>query len=333
MKDSPAISHEPIFRIAIHAVAFSRDHNMRILNTMAAHAIPLVPRSLIRRISRRYIAGETLDEAHTRIHALHTAGFLTTIDVLGETASTADEAESMARSYLQLIEALGTGNETTELSIKLTAVGLLLDDAACMSRVSRILRAAASKGIRACIDMEDIHCTQRTLDAFATLEASGFPVGIALQAYLKRTSDDIIALQARKSRMRICKGIYAEAAAHLVDGASSDRAAINPHFVRHVSNAIQAGSFVGIATHDAHLIDALTGWLQREQIARSRFEFQMLLGVCESQRDALLAQGFNVRVYVPYGRDWYGYSTRRIKENPRIAGYILAAMISGERAR
>jgi proline dehydrogenase len=133
--------------------------------------------------------------------------------------------------------------------------------------------------------------------------------------------------------MRICKGIYAEAKAHLVEGASTDRAAINAHFVRHVSTAIQAGSFVGIATHDAQLIDALTRWLQREQIDKARFEFQMLLGVCEPLRDALLGQGFNVRVYVPYGRDWYGYSTRRIKENPRIAGYVLAAMIRRERTR
>ena len=112
-----------------------------------------------------------------------------------------------------------------------------------------------------------------------------------------------------------------------------DRVAINSHFVRHVSTAIQAGSFVGIATHDAQLIDALTHWLQREQIDRSQFEFQMLLGVCESLRDALLAQGFNVRVYVPYGHDWYGYSTRRIKENPRIAGYILSAMIRRDQTR
>ena len=306
---------------------------MRIFNTMAAHAIPLVPRSLIRKISRRYIAGETLSDARVRIHALHAAGFRTTVDVLGETASTSDQAESMTRDYLDLVQALGLQNEPAELSIKLTALGLHLDEDACMARVALILRAAAAQGISACIDMEDISCTQKTLDAFLKLEADAYPIGIALQAYLTRTNDDIVPLKARKSRMRICKGIYAEANEHLVAGASRDRTAINAHFVRHVSSAIQAGSFVGIATHDAQLINSLTNWLQREQVDRSRFEFQMLLGVCEPLRDALLAQGFNVRVYVPYGHDWYGYSTRRIKENPRIAGYILSAMIRRDRTR
>ncbi|SDR34514.1 L-proline dehydrogenase [Paraburkholderia fungorum] len=306
---------------------------MRILNTMAVHAIPLVPRSLIRKISRRYIAGETLCDVRERMHVLHAAGLRTTIDVLGETASSTAQAESMTRSYLDLVETLGSHNERTELSIKLTALGLHLDEKACMARVSAILRAATSHGITACIDMEDLGCTQKTLDAFSMLEADAYPVGIALQAYLTRTYDDIVSLQTRKSRMRICKGIYAEAKEHLVDGASADRSAINAHFVRHVSTAIQAGSFVGIATHDAQLIDTLIGWLQHERIDRSRFEFQMLLGVCEPLRDELLAQGFNVRVYVPYGHDWYGYSTRRIKENPRIAGYILAAMMRSDRPR
>ncbi|KAG8150109.1 L-proline dehydrogenase [Burkholderia catarinensis] len=306
---------------------------MRIFNTMAARAIPLVPRSLIRKISRRYIAGETLSDACTRIQALHAAGFRTTVDVLGETASSTGQAESMTRDYLDLVQTLGAKNEPAELSIKLTALGLHLDEDACIARISTILRAAAARGISSCIDMEDVSCTQKTLDAFRKLEADGYAVGIALQAYLTRTNNDIVPLQARKSRMRICKGIYAEGSEHLVDGASTDRAAINAHFVRHVSSAILAGSFVGIATHDAQLIDTLTNWLQRERIDMSRFEFQMLLGVCEPVRDALLAQGFNVRVYVPYGHDWYGYSTRRIKENPRIAGYILAAMIRNDRAR
>jgi proline dehydrogenase len=166
------------------------------------------PRSLIRKISRRYIAGETLREARTRIHALHAAGFRTTVDVLGETASSSDQAESMARDYLNLVQALGAENEPAELSIKLTALGLHLDEDACMSRVSMSLRAAASHGISACIDMEDISCTQKTLDAFLRLEADGYPVGIALQAYLKRTSGDIVPLQARKSRMRTSFGTY-----------------------------------------------------------------------------------------------------------------------------
>lgn len=306
---------------------------MRILNTMAARAIPLVPRSLIRKISRRYIAGETLCEARTRIRALHAAGLRTTVDVLGETASSSGQAESMARDYLALVEALGAESEPAELSIKLTALGLHLDEDACMARVATILQAAASHGVGANIDMEDLSCTQKTLDAFQRFEADGYRVGIALQAYLKRTGEDIVPLQARRSRLRICKGIYAEANEHLVDGASRDRTTINAHFIRYVSGAIRAGSFVGIATHDASLIDALTHWLQSERIERSRFEFQMLLGVCEPQRDALLAQGFNVRVYVPYGGDWYGYCTRRIRENPRIAGYILAAMLRSARAR
>jgi proline dehydrogenase len=326
------MSFESTYCIQIRTTAFSRDHNMRIFNTMAAHAIPIVPRSLIRKISRRYIAGETLCDVRTRIQALHAAGFRTTVDVLGETASSSDQADSMTREYLDLVQELGSKNEPTELSIKLTALGIHLDEGACMARVLAILRAAASHGINACIDMEDLSCTQKTLDTFLKLEDKGFPVGIALQAYLRRTHSDIVPFQTRKSRMRICKGIYAEAGEHLVDGASKDRAAINAHFVRHVSSSIQAGSFVGIATHDAQLIDALTKWLRRERIDTSRFEFQMLLGVCEPLRDALLAQGFNVRIYVPYGRDWYGYCTRRIKENPRIAGYILAAMICGDRA-
>jgi proline dehydrogenase len=306
---------------------------MRIFNTMAICAIPLIPRPIIHKISRRYIAGATLSDARTRVDALHAAGFRTTVDVLGEAASSSDQAESMARDYLNLVQAFGAEDEPTELSIKLTALGLHLDEDACMARVLMILREAASNGISACIDMEDISCTQKTLDAFAKLEADGYSIGIALQAYLLRTSGDIVPLLARKSRLRICKGIYAEPNEHLINGASKDRAAINAHFVRHVSRAIEAGSFVGIATHDAQLISTITDWLRREQVDRSRFEFQMLLGVCEPLRDNLRKQGFNVRVYVPYGHDWYGYCTRRFNENPRIAGYVLKSMLRSRRAR
>ncbi|GAB7534815.1 proline dehydrogenase family protein [Burkholderia sp. 3C] len=299
---------------------------MRIFNTMAARAIPFVPHWLIRKISRRYIAGDTLHDAVPRIRALDAAGFDTTIDVLGETASTAAQADAMTRDYLDLIAALGADGLHAELSIKLTALGLLLDAPGCVARVERVLHAAARYGLQACIDMEDVSCTQRTLDLFASLEAAGHPVGIAVQAYLRRTRDDLPALTARRSRMRICKGIYAEAASHLVEGAAHDRRAINGPFFEYVVAAIEAGAFVGIATHDVQLIERLVAWIERERIDASRFEFQMLLGVCEPLRDRLRERGFRVRVYVPYGIDWYGYSVRRIKENPRIAGYVVAAL-------
>ncbi|TDV09227.1 proline dehydrogenase family protein [Paraburkholderia caballeronis] len=165
----------------------------------------------------------------------------------------------------------------------------------------------------------------KTLDLFAEAETSKADAGVALQAYLTRTYDDIASLRHRRSRVRICKGIDAEESVHLVDGASTDRSAINGHFVRHVSSALQAGSFVGMATHDEALIDSLITLIRREQIEPDRFEFQMLPGVCEPLRERLRSMGFPVRVYVPYGRDWYGDSTRRIRENPRIAGYVIRA--------
>ncbi|MBN3786595.1 L-proline dehydrogenase [Burkholderia sp. Ac-20353] len=302
---------------------------MRILNAMAARAIPFIPRSLIRKISCRYIAGATLADALNRVRSLHAAGYLTTLDVLGETASSPAEVEAVTREYLALIDALHVDGVRTELSIKPSALGLLFDDAGCKTQVLRILDVATRYGVTACIDMEDVNCTQRSLDLFAEAQVAGADVGIALQAYLKRTYADIVPLQRRMSRLRICKGIYAEADEHLVSGASRDRRAINEHFLAHVSSALRAGSFVGIATHDEELIESLIAWIRREQIDPGRFEFQMLLGVCESLRERLRSMGFQVRVYVPYGHDWHGYSTRRIKENPRIAGYVLRALLSG----
>ncbi|NML34803.1 proline dehydrogenase family protein [Paraburkholderia antibiotica] len=302
---------------------------MRILNTMAARAIPFVPRSLIRKISRRYIAGATLADALDRIRSLHAAGYSTTLDLLGETVSSPTEVEAVVLEHLTLIDALHADGLRTELSIKPSAFGLLLDEASCKRHVLRILDAATTRGITACLDMEDVTCTQKTLDLFARIETANANMGIALQAYLKRTYDDIGPLQHRMNRLRICKGIYAEAETHLVADASRNRNAINEHFVRHVSSALRAGSFVGIATHDETLIESLITWIQREEIEPDRFEFQMLLGVGEPLRERLRSMGFQVRVYVPYGHDWYGYSTRRIKENPRIAGYILRALLSG----
>ncbi|MFM0206188.1 proline dehydrogenase family protein [Paraburkholderia sediminicola] len=300
---------------------------MRILNTVAALAIPFIPRALIQRISRRYIAGDSLADAVERVQMLNACGFSTTLDVLGETVSSTAEAEAMAGEYMKVLDAIRAHGLNAEISIKPSALGLLVDEAECERLVRHILQVAAVDGNFACVDMEDVSCTQKEIDLFARVAPNQGNVGLALQAYLKRTYEDIDHLLRRKSTLRICKGIYVEDQVHLVDGARNDRAAINVHFINHVSRCFKVGAFVGIATHDTGLIDEIIALVRREGVDRTRFEFQMLLGVCEPLRDKLLGMGFNVRIYVPYGRDWYGYSTRRIKENPSIAGYVMKAML------
>jgi proline dehydrogenase len=304
------------------------DDNMRILNTVAALAIPFIPRALIQKISRRYIAGDSLAEAIARVQTLNARGFSATLDVLGETVSSMSEAEALTGEYTKVLEAIRVHGLNAEISIKPSALGLLVDEAQCERLVRHILKVAAADGNFACIDMEDVNCTQKEIDLFTRVEREHGNVGLALQAYLKRTYGDIERLLRKTSTVRICKGIYVEDHVHLVERARSDRAAINVHFIEHVSRCFKAGAFVGIATHDAALIEEVIALVRREEVDRTKFEFQMLLGVCESLRDRLLSMGFNVRVYVPYGKDWYGYSTRRIKENPRIAGHVIKAMLS-----
>lgn len=303
---------------------------MRMFNTVAALAIPFIPRALVRKISRRYIAGASLDDAIERVQILNASGFSATLDVLGETVSSADEADAMAGEYMKVLDAIQAHSLNAEISIKPSALGLLVDEAECERRVRDILEAAGSNKNFACIDMEDVRCTQREIELFSRVEADHANVGLALQAYLKRTYEDIEYLLRKKCTMRICKGIYVEDQAHLVERARNDRAAINAHFLSHVSRCFKTGAFVGIATHDAGLIDELISLVRRECVDRTKFEFQMLLGVCEPLRDRLLGMGFNVRIYVPYGKDWYGYSTRRIKENPSIAGHVIKAMFTRE---
>lgn len=301
---------------------------MSIMDKAVALAIPLIPRAVIKKISGRYIAGETLEEALAVVTRLNAAGFGVTLDVLGETAASPAEADGMADAYASAIDAIGAHGLDAELSIKPTALHLLADERACETRLRRILDQAVLQGIDACLDMEDTRCTQHELDLLGRVGARHGRLGIAVQAYLKRTYSDLDDLLKSRSRLRVCKGIYNESEVHLVDGAARNRAAINRHFVAHVLRCFKAGVFVSIATHDEALIEDIITLIRKHDVAPSDFEFQVLLGVCEPIRDRLKSMGFSVRVYVPFGADWYGYSTRRLKENPRIAGYVLRAMIN-----
>lgn len=300
---------------------------MSAFNEVAVRAIPWIPRALVRKISRRYIAGDTLDEALTRVQSLNSNGFTTTLDVLGEAALSFSDARRATDDSLRVLNAVHANALQSTLSVKPSAFGLLLDVERCLALLDEVISAAGRLGNAVCIDMEDATCTQREIDLFLTLKARHPHVQLALQAYLRRTPGDLNRLLPTGSSLRICKGIYREATEHLVDGAEDDRSAINPHFLAHVERCFTAGVFVAVATHDAELVSEVIALARKIGIDSASFEFQMLLGVCEQLRDSVRKQGFAVRIYVPFGEDWYGYSTRRLKENPRIAGHVARALL------
>ena len=248
--------------------------------------------------------------------------------MLGETVSSFAQARRVADDSLRVLEAVHAAAARSTLSVKPTAFGLLLDVRRCETLLDEVLSTAGRLGNAVCIDMEDAACTQREIDLFLALKARHPHVELALQAYLRRTPGDRDRLLPTGSGVRICKGIYREAPEHLVDGADDDRSAVNPHFLAHVARCFTAGTFVAVATHDAALIDQVIALARAGGIDKAAFEFQMLLGVCEPLRDRLREQGFAVRIYVPFGADWYGYSTRRLKENPRIAGHVARALLA-----
>jgi proline dehydrogenase len=309
-------------RLLIYLIGIS----MQIFNSMVARAIPFVPRTLIRRISRRYIAGDSLAQAIDRISQLNTLGLSVTIDVLGEIAKTSQDVRDAVDEYARVLDAIGARALIATISIKPTAFGLHFDSAACEDWIAHLAQLAELHKTSVCIDMEDLRCTQHELEMFERLRSRYANVSLALQAYLKRTYQDIDRLLKKQTSLRICKGIYVEDCAHLVDDAWKNRDAINRHFLHHVKSCFASNSFVAIATHDEHLIEQVIALAKYDGVAKTAFEFQMLLGVCEPLRDRLLSAGFPVRIYLPYGKDWYGYSTRRIKENPSIAGHILKAL-------
>ena len=302
---------------------------MSLLDSVVAKCMPLIPKVVVKKISTRYIAGETIKDTVACIQGLNRDGCCATVDFLGEVITRKSQALANAAEYIQVIEAIQRHGLDANISIKPTAMGLLLDQAFCYDTVKSIVEAAAAHGIFVRIDMEDVCCTQREIDLLLKLQDSYHNVGIVLQAYLKRTYDDAQMLIGRGANLRFCKGIYKEDPACMVYGAGVDRAAINRHFLHHVRCAFEAGTYVAVATHDEDLLNQITDLIAALRPAADKYEFQMLLGVCEPLRDKLKAQGHKVRIYVPYGSDWYGYSTRRMKENPQIAGYVFKAMVFG----
>lgn len=298
---------------------------MSAFDYLLSRALPLVPRPIVRRVSRRYIAGESLPEALRVVRSLNQRGLLATLDVLGESVTSPDQVEGAVRAYGEAMAALRSEALEANISVKLTQLGLKIDRELCLRSVRALAQGARAQGSFLRIDMEDSTCTSATLDLYRALRAEGFAnVGVVLQAYLRRSLQDVRDLP-EGANVRLCKGIYVEPRAI----AYRDRSLVNKNFVRLLEEMLERGVYVGIATHDEDLVWEAQRILDRRRLGPDRYEFQMLLGVDEELRGLILGAGHRLRIYIPFGVNWYAYSLRRLKENPRIAGYVARSLLIG----
>ena len=298
---------------------------MGLIDRTISLALPAVPKPIVGYFSRPYIAGETVDEALGVVRELDAQGAMSTLDILGEFISGLDEAEANARAYLDMFDRLEADSpQQANVSVKLTALGLLLDRDACLQSMRRLVKRADAAGRFVRIDMEDSPCTDATLEIYRALreEFGDRRIGVVLQSRLFRTLEDVERLAGPGVNFRLCKGIYLEpdAIAH------TDDAGIRRAFVDALDRMFAAGAYVGIATHDAWLVERAEELIAKHGLGRDQYEFQMLLGVLAPLRRRLIADGHRLRVYVPYGPHWYAYSVRRLRENPQIAGHVMRAL-------
>jgi proline dehydrogenase len=300
---------------------------MSFLDTVIAKTLPFVPKPIVKKVSSKYIAGETIADAVSVIKRLNSEGFTTTVDVLGEFITDMSQAVDNASEYIDLLNAIKHHKLDANISVKPTSMGLLINEEGTYDTIKLIAEAAAKNNIFMRIDMEDVECTQKEIDLLFNLREEYKNIGLVLQAYLKRTYEDIELMIKHEINLRLCKGIYVEDPIHIIPGSNEDREVINKPFLEHIKRMLETKTYVGIATHDEKVVDGALKLIEKTGASKEDYEFQFLLGVREDLRNKLRDAGHKVRIYVPYGKDWYGYSTRRLNENPKIAGYILKAML------
>lgn len=285
---------------------------MAVLDRALVRLLPAVPRAVVQRLSSRYIAGPTLEDALRVVGRLNEAGKMATIDVLGEEIAHADESRAIARAYLDVFAAIESERLDANVSVKLTALGLEHSYELCKENLLAVL--AQGRFVR--IDMEDSTTTDATLRLYRELREAGHEnVGVVLQAYLRRTLEDVRALADLKPDVRLCKGIYVEPPSL----AYTDAGSVRTSFMQCLDALLEAGAYVAVATHDERLIG--------EALNRNVPELQMLLGVREERARELVAEGRRLRVYVPFGEQWYAYSLRRLQESPAMATTIARAAV------
>jgi proline dehydrogenase len=291
---------------------------MGILDRAIAESVPVIPRPIVRRISRRYIAGDTLDEAVETVRNLNEQGCVATIDLLGESTESKADAAAKLRDYKKVIDALNEHDLYSGISVKLTGLGLTLSEELCQANLEEIVEYAGTRDRFVRVDMEDSPYTGVTLDIVMELHERYENVGAVIQAYMRRSLEDVCRLVEAGVTVRLCKGIYDEPRKI----AYKDFDTVRQNYIFLLDELLKGGAYVGIATHDEFLIWHALRLIHQLEVPEDRYEFQMLLGVDEELRGILVGAGHKLRVYVPFGEEWYEYSSRRLKENPKIAGYV-----------
>jgi proline dehydrogenase len=294
-----------------------------VIDRAIADSVPALPRSVVRRIAGRYMAGEELDEAVATIRELNREGCVATVDVLGESTESEGDAAETLDQYKRVLDALDEYDLASGISVKLTGLGLNLDEKLCRRNFEEIVVYAADRGRFVRVDMEDSPYTAITLDLVQEMHERHENTGTVIQAYMRRSLEDVLRLARAGVSVRLCKGIYDEPR----QIAYKDFDIIRQNYVLLLEELFKGGAYVGIATHDEYLVWHGLRICHQMQLSRDRYEFQMLLGVDEGLRRILVDAGHKVRVYVPFGKDWYEYSTRRLKENPKIASYVARDVI------
>jgi proline dehydrogenase len=299
-----------------------------MLNKLIANMLPYMPKKLVWVFSKRYIAGETIEEGLLASKLLNAQNIEVTVDLLGEFIESLEEAEQNRDYYLKIIDEFTSEGIKGSFSVKPTMFGILINKEVCFNYVREVVRHATEKNSFIRIDMEDSQCVDMEIEMFRKLRTE-FPknVGLVFQAYLRRTLSDLEKIKDLNSEdnpinFRLCKGIYIEPAEIAFKGHQE----VREHYLEDLEYMLKNKMYAAIATHDKYLIDNACKLIEKYNVPKNRYEFQMLYGVTPELRQSIVDKGHLMRVYVPFGKHWFGYSTRRLKENPKMASHIIKAL-------
>jgi proline dehydrogenase len=299
-----------------------------MINKLIAKILPYFPKRIVWIFGKPYISGQTIEDALVESRKLNQGGIMVSVDLLGEYVNNLSEADIYKKQYIDLIKRFTAEKIDGHFSVKPSMFGLLLDQEACYQNLYEIMEVADQSNTFIRIDMEDSECTSIELEIYRRLK-SEFPsrIGVVVQAYLHRTLEDVknlmdLNLSEAPLNFRLCKGIYIEEERIAYKGHQE----IRDHYLEDLRFMLQNGIYVGIATHDKYLIEKAYQLIDMLHIPKEKYEFQMLYGVTPKLRQSILDRGHRMRVYVPYGKQWFTYSTRRLKENPNMVWYIVKAI-------